>query len=72
MNTVDSVRVFLANPKSAKEGLNILGYDPEFPENSKMYVNHEIYFSSNWSMIERAQSEDRCHRRGTRRNRRPE
>lgn len=66
LNRDDSCKVFLGNPKSAREGLNILGYEPEFPERSKMYVNHEIYFSSNWSMIERAQSEDRCHRRGTR------
>jgi SNF2 family DNA or RNA helicase len=61
-------KVFLANPQSGGEGLNILGYDPLNPDNSPTYVDHVIYFSSNWSMIQRSQSEDRCHRRGTRCN----
>ena len=68
MNTDDDCRVFIGNPASAGTGLNILGYDRENPEESEMYCDHQIYFSSNWSMIQRAQSEDRCHRRGTRSN----
>lgn len=61
-------RVMIANPQSAAEGLNILGYDVSNPEASDTYVNHAIYFSCNWSMVQRAQSEDRIHRRGTRAN----
>jgi len=29
------------------------------------YTGHEIFFSNNWSMTDRAQAEDRAHRRGT-------
>lgn len=67
-NADPECRVFLANPASAGEGLNILGYNYREPEQSDTYVNHVIYFSSDWSFLKRAQSEDRCHRRGTRCN----
>lgn len=66
INRDDSCRVFIGNPKSGGTGSNYLGYDRENPDVSDMYVDHEIYFSCNWSMVERAQSEDRAHRRGTR------
>lgn len=61
-----SVKVLVANPQTAGEGLNLVGYDwdaktPELPT----YCGHEIYFSVNWSYLLRSQSEDRCHRRGT-------
>lgn len=68
MNHDDSCRVLLANPSSAGVGQNFLGYDYEHPERSTMYVNHHIYFSCNWSAVDRIQSEDRSHRRGTRTN----
>ena len=58
----------MVNPASAGEGLNFLGYDKENPDASSMYVNHNIYFSCNWSIVERLQSMKRSHRRGTRAN----
>lgn len=62
-NNDNEVRVFIGNPKSAGDSINLLGYNPE--KGGRCYANHEIYFSMNWSMIEREQSEDRAHRRGT-------
>ena len=59
-------RVMILNPQTAGEGLNLVGYDYENPEESDTYCDHEIFFSSNWSQILRAQAEDRAHRRGTR------
>jgi len=67
-NCDSDAKVFLANPASAGEGLNIIGYDTTNEEASKTYTSLVIYFSSNWSMIQRSQSEDRAHRRGTRNN----
>lgn len=58
--------VMLANPASAGEGLNLLGYDKSDPDRFDTYCNHEIFFSCNWSMVQRSQAEKRCHRRGTR------
>jgi len=68
INLNDDCRVFVANPASAGVGANYLGYDVENPDKSNMYVNHHIYFSCNWSAVDRIQSEDRSHRRGTRTN----
>lgn len=68
INLEKGCRVLLANPSSAGIGQNYLGYDVEKPNDSDMYVNHEIYFSCNWSAVDRIQSEDRAHRRGTRTN----
>ena len=66
MNKDPECRVFLGNPASAAEGLNILGYDRNDPDASDMYVDHEIYMGCNWNAVQRSQSEDRAHRRGTR------
>jgi len=60
--------VFVGNPSSAGVGLNLLGYDVEHPENCETYAGHVVYFSCNWSSVDRVQSEDRAHRRGTRNN----
>jgi len=68
INRNDSCRVLIANPASAGIGQNYLGYNVDKPEDSTMYVNHHIYFSCNWSAVDRIQSEDRSHRRGTRTN----
>ena len=68
MNRDDTCRILLGNPASAGVGQNFLGYDQDHPERSDMYVNHHIYFSCNWSAVDRIQSEDRSHRRGTRTN----
>ena len=67
-NCDPDAKVFLANPASAGEGLNIIGYDATKELSSKTYTSLVVYFSSNWSMIQRSQSEDRAHRRGTRNN----
>ena len=67
-NCDPTIKVFLANPASAGEGLNIIGYDPTNEQTAKTATDLVVYFSSNWSMIQRSQSEDRAHRRGTRRN----
>ena len=68
MNLDPECKVFIGNPASAAEGLNIIGYDRENPEASDTRTNWVVYFSSNWSMVQRSQSEDRAHRRGTRDN----
>lgn len=68
INFEDDCRILVANPSSAGIGQNYLGYDVNNPEKSEMYVNHHIYFSCNWSAVDRIQSEDRSHRRGTRTN----
>ena len=65
-NTDDSVRVFIGNPAAGGVGLNLWGYDPARNPNSEMNCDHVIRYSSNWSMVQRVQSEDRCHRIGTR------
>jgi len=59
-------RVFIGNPSSGGVGLNFLGYDVNNPDAYDTYTDHVIYFSSDWSMTNRSQSEDRAHRRGTR------
>jgi hypothetical protein len=66
INFDDSCRILVVNPASAGEGLNLLGYDKENPDASSMYVNHNIYFSRNWSYVQWIQSLKRSHRRGTR------
>lgn len=68
INFDDSCRILLANPSSGGIGQNYLGYNVDKPEESSMYVDHHIYFSCNWSAVDRIQSEDRSHRRGTRNN----
>jgi len=68
INKNKECKVLVANPASAGVGLNFLGYDVDKPEEYSTYVNHEIYFSCNWSSVNRIQSEDRAHRRGTRTN----
>lgn len=61
-------KVLLANPQSAAEGLNLLGYDHWNKSNAELPTNcdHQIIFSQGWSANLRGQLEDRAHRRGTR------
>lgn len=62
-------RVIICNPQTASEGLNLLGYDHWNVATGcrhDTYCDMEIFFSCNWSAIQRAQAEDRAHRRGTR------
>jgi SNF2 family DNA or RNA helicase len=68
INFDEDCMVFIGNPASAGVGLNMLGYDVENPDNSEKHVGHVVYFSCNWSAVDRIQSEDRAHRRGTRCN----
>lgn len=49
-------RLLVAQPKSGGFGLNL------------QVANHEIFFSNEWGLQERAQAEDRCHRPGQTRN----
>lgn len=65
-NTDPSCKVFLGNPAAAGFGLNLLGYDYSDPSAKQKAQVHVVYFSQNWSMVYRIQSEDRCHRWGTR------
>lgn len=59
-------RVFLGNPRAAGPGLNLLGYPIGRPDLSPCNACRIIRFSYNYSHIERAQSDDRSHRVGTR------
>ena len=65
-NNDDTLRVLICNPQTGGTGLNLLGYNPAKPDESKMYTGHNIFFSQGWSAIQRKQAEDRAHRRGTR------
>lgn len=65
-NKDPEMKVIIINPQCGGEGLDLIGYDKVDPENSKTYVNREVFFSQNWSSILRAQAEDRAHRRGAR------
>jgi SNF2 family DNA or RNA helicase len=69
-NNDPSVKVLIGNQGAGGVGLNLLGYPPH-AENNKEYTtnaNHVIYYVQDWSHPKRSQSEDRCHRRGTRTN----
>jgi SNF2 family DNA or RNA helicase len=63
-NNDDTLKVLVANPATAGEGLNLLGYNPERTD-QETYCGHMIFYSQNWSALERSQGEDRAHRRGT-------
>lgn len=66
-NSDPNVTVFVANPATAGEGLNLVGYDWWNKEPSQTtYTDHEVFFSCDWSATKRSQAEDRAHRKGTR------
>lgn len=65
-NSDPETKVFIANAATAGEGLNLIGYDVHNPGASPCYCGREVFYSQNWSLIQRAQAEDRAHRRGTR------
>lgn len=67
-NEDPTCKVFVGNPKSSGEGLNLLGYDWDNPKGPQLdtYADWVVFFSCNWSALERSQAEDRAHRRGTR------
>lgn len=66
-NNDPTCTVFIGNPSAGGTAINLWGYNPERPE---MTTNCDrvIYYSQNWSMPVRSQSEDRCHRIGTRKS----
>lgn len=63
-NNDDSCRWFVANPACCKEGLTLLGYNPD--DDRGYNCDTVIRFNRDWSMTKYLQSNDRCHRRGTR------
>jgi SNF2 family DNA or RNA helicase len=75
-NCVPECKVFIGNPGAGGTGLNLIGYPPEgheiyrqtgkTPDDWETNCNHVIYYSQDWSMVKRSQSEKRAHRRGTR------
>tara|TARA_R110002096_G_C14661938_1_gene728405 strand:- start:16746 stop:18593 length:1848 start_codon:yes stop_codon:yes gene_type:complete len=65
-NCDPQMKILVGNPQCMGEGLDLIGYDKEQPDSSETYVDHEVFFSQNWSSLLRGQSEDRGHRRGTR------
>ena len=68
-NNDPTVKVFLGNPAACKEGMDLHGFDVnkvDTPEDHGCNTTHEIYYSQNWSMVAREQSEDRPHRAITR------
>lgn len=65
-NRDPEVKVFVGNQMIAGEGLNLLGYNHERPDDSTTRTGHVVFLSNNWSSIMRRQGEDRAHRRGTR------
>ena len=62
-NEDPETKVLIGNPRAGGVGLNLLGY--KIGEPAKTFCNHVIYFAQNWSAVDRSQSEDRPHRRGT-------
>ena len=65
-NLDPETKVFLGNPAAAGTGVTLLGHDPKCPEKYETNCDQEFYYSQNWSMVTRTQSEDRPHRIGTR------
>jgi SNF2 family DNA or RNA helicase len=66
-NKDPSCRVFIGNPAAGGSGLNLLGHDPKAPELYDTDATLSVYIAQNWNAVHRSQSEDRNHRRGTRR-----
>jgi len=67
-NNDPACRVFIGNPATAGTGLNLLGYNPTSETPQDTFCDHEIFFSTNWSAVQRSQAEDRAHRKGTKKS----
>lgn len=68
-NKDPSVKVFIGNPTCGGIGLDLWGHWPAWVGTDKELdtdTTQEIYYSQNWSLIDRSQSEDRPVRIGTR------
>jgi hypothetical protein len=59
LNKNRECKVLVANPASAGVGQGFYGFDIEKYEEYETCVDHAIYFSCNWSFVDRSQSEDR-------------
>jgi SNF2 family DNA or RNA helicase len=62
-NNDPDTKVFIGNPKSAGTGINLLGYEVGKP--CRSFTDHVVFYSQNWSAIERVQAERRAYRMGT-------
>lgn len=68
-NQDPSVRVFVGNPSAGGIGLDLWGHTPDWVGTERELdtnTTQELYYSQNWSLIDRSQSEDRPVRVGTR------
>ncbi len=65
-NCDSDTKIFIGNPAAASTGITLLGHDNNNPDDYETNCDHVIYYSQNWSMVFRSQSEDRPHRVGTR------
>jgi superfamily II DNA or RNA helicase len=66
-NEDPTVKVFVGNPSAGGVGVNLPGYVPDWEGTERdpgTNAWRTIYLASNWSMIQRSQSEDRNHGRG--------
>lgn len=68
INRNKNCKVLVANPASAGLGQGFYGYDIEKVDDYETRVDHEIYYSCNWSFIDRVQSEDRPINKEAKRN----
>jgi SNF2 family DNA or RNA helicase len=59
-------KYIVGNAGAGGTGLNLRGYDPDAAEDHGCNCARVFYYSQDWSMVKRNQSEDRAHRRGTR------
>ena len=65
-NCDPSIKVFVGNPQACGTGVNLLGFDPELPDDYDTNADHAIIYSQNWQPSTRWQCEDRNHRLGIR------
>lgn len=66
LNLNPQCRVLVGNPQSAGVGQNYIGFDRNDPGSLDTYVDHHLFFSSNWSSIDRRQAQGRSTRRDSR------
>ena len=59
-------KVIVSNPAAGGTGVTLLGHDPRNADEYDTNCDLVLYYSQNWSMVNRSQSEDRPHRVGTR------
>lgn len=59
-------KALIVNAAAGGTGLNLRGYDPNAKVDHECNCSKVVYYSQDWSMVNRSQSEDRAHRKGTR------